>query len=416
MGTSVAGGGLETRAPRPPVGAPPGTEEVRAAVRLGWFLAEVRGRHWWRGQRPPVVPVPASPPYALPLRPERTAAEARGAARDTLCALAEELGVTRRFDDGPDVPTFPGRLRTLADGLESDRDTLLEAPAGELTESQETARDTAWAEVATLLHDWDRAVQDTLTARADILANGYLLGRGLAECYWALGPDDGSPDVPPSSTAWAFLLGPERRAELGRLVGRIAAHLPALTPTAVDGSLQAWSAVATDPAWRSRDGRPLLYEQYRRWYELVILGRDPTTYVRPYALLHGWRTTLRAFRAFWPQLALAALSAGAVAAVVYLLTTDRGVPVLTTLLGLFGALGLTAARVIARGKSAGQQLLARLRQDAYSDLVAVAVTVVPRLPGRPDTRRGRRATDRRVRAAVRRRGVTPVTPMPQVPG
>ena len=52
-------------------GAPP-TGEVRGAIRLGWFIAEVRGRHWWRGQRPPVQSVPVDPPYALPLRPERT--------------------------------------------------------------------------------------------------------------------------------------------------------------------------------------------------------------------------------------------------------------------------------------------------------------------------------------------------------
>jgi hypothetical protein len=269
--------------------------------------------------------------------------------------------------------------------------------------------------VAAPLHDWDCAIQDALTARADMLANGYLLGRGLAECYWALGPDEGRPDVPPSSTAWAFLLGPERSAELGRLVGRVAAHLPPLTPTAVDGSLHAWSAVALDPAWRAHDGRTRLFEQYRRWYELLVLGREPTTYVRPYALLHGRRTALRAFRAFWPQLALAAASAVAVAAVVYFLSTQQGDPVVTTLLGLFGAVGLAAARVVAKAKSAGQQLLARLRQDAYSDLVAIAVTVVPQLPGRPDNRRGLRVTDRRVRAAVRRRGVTPVTPMPDAP-
>jgi hypothetical protein len=97
--------------------------------------------------------------------------------------------------------------------------------------------------------------------------------------------------------------------------------------------------------------------------------------------------------------------------VAYFLGTNRGTALLTTALGLFGALGLTAAGVVARAKSAGQQLLARLRQDVYSDLVSVAVTVVPPIPGVPTGRRGARATERRLRAAVRQRRVTPITPM-----
>jgi hypothetical protein len=388
--------------------APP-SQEVRAAIRLGWSVAEVRGRHWWRGQRPPTTAIPVDPPYALPLRPERTAAESRTAARDSVMELAEHLGVAHRFGEtAADAPSFPERLRTLAGPLEADGGWLLTAPEGTPSEADLRGREAAWAEVASLLHEWDSSIQDTLGARADMLANGYLLGRGLAECYWALGPDEGGPDVPPSSAAWGFLLGPGRRSELARLAGRLAPHLPPLTPTAVDGSLQAWGDVSGDPAWRAADGRQRLFEQYRRWYELLILGRDPTTYVKPYAVLRGWRTSFRAFRAFWLQLVLAAASAAAVAAVAYFLGTDRGSALLTTVLGLFGAVGLTAAGVVARAKTAGQQVLARLRQDVYGDLVSVAVTVVPEVPDGP---RGRAVTERRVRAAVRRRHVTPVTPM-----
>jgi hypothetical protein len=391
----------------------PATGDVRAAIRLGWFIAEVRGRHWWRGQRPPVVAVPVDPPYALPLRPERTPAESRGAARDVVSALAEELGVARRFGDEAG-PSFPERLRLIAGPLEADGGSLLAPPAGEPTEVELRSREAAWAEVAALLHDWDCTIQDTLVARSDVLANGYLLGRGLAECYWALGPDEGTRDTPPSSAGWAFLLGAPRRAELSRLLGRMGPHLPLLTATAVDGSIEVWGDVAADPGWRAADGRGRLYEQYRRWYELLVLGREPTTYVKPYALLHGWRTTLRAFRAFWPQLALGAVSAGAVAAVAYFLGTDRGSALVTTALGLFGGLGLTAAGVVAKAKSASQQLVSRLRQDVYGDLVSVAVTVAPQHPDRAGSRAAARTTERRVRAAVRRRRVTPIGPLPDV--
>ena len=417
MGTSVSEGRVAPVAPPPHVPPSPTTEEVRAAIRLGWFLAEVRGRHWWRGMRPPVLVVPVDPPYALPLRPERTAAEAREAARDGVSALAADLGAARRFGEGPaDGPSFPERLRTLAGPLEADGGALLEPPAGEPTEDAITVRDAAWAEVAALLHEWDGAIQDILLARSDVLANGYLLGRGLSECYWALGPDQpagGSAPQPPSSAAWGFLLGLPRRQELTRLVGRVAPHLPALTPTAVAGTLQAWGEVAADEKWRAGPaGRDRLHEQYRRWYELLVLSREPTTYVRPYAVLRGWRTTLRAFRAFWPQLALAAVSAAAVAGVVYFLGTSQGNAVLTTALGLFGALGLTAAGVTAKAKNEGQQLIARLRQDVYSDLVAIAVTIVPPVPRDEQGRLADRATEHRVSAAVRARRVTPITPMP----
>jgi hypothetical protein len=187
----------------------------------------------------------------------------------------------------------------------------------------------------------------------------------------------------------------------------VAAHVNSLTPAAVAGSIEAWGMVAAQPEWRGReDARTKLYEQLRRWYELLILGRDPTTFVRPYAVLRGWRTTRHAFRALWPQLALAGVSAGAVALLVWFLSTGHGSAGLNVVLGLAGGVGLTAASVVAKAKSAGQQLLARLRQDAYSDLVAIAVTSVPDHPGE-----GRKNTERRTREAVALRQLTPVTPL-----
>jgi hypothetical protein len=63
--------------------------------------------------------------------------------------------------------------------------------------------------------------------------------------------------------------------------------------------------------------------------------------------------------------------------------------------------------VVAKAHSAGQRLLARLRQDAYSDLVAIAISSIPECPG---TTSGE--TARRLRAAVGKRRVTPSTPQP----
>jgi hypothetical protein len=397
---------------------PPDTDVVRAAIRLGWFVAELRGRHWWQGQRSPVTELPVDPPYALPLRPERSPAEGRETARVVVVSLAQRFRVSCAFDEEPaEGATFPDRLEALATRLEADHARLLRRPPPGAPDGDLPAREAAWAELAALLHEWDSAIQDSLTAQWDLLANAYLLGRGLAECYWALGVEDEQPPGPTSATAWHFLLGSERRGELGRLVGRVGPHVNSLTPAAVSGSIQAWGRVAADEQWRRADAdRTRLYEQCRRWYELLVLGKDPTTYVKPYAILRGWRTSLHAFRAFWPQLLLAVLSAAAVAAVGYFLATNRGNAVLTTLLGLVGALGLTAATVVAKAKSAGQLLIARLRQDAYSDLVAIAVSNVPVHPDSGSQLPfGRPSTEQRVQTAVRSRHQTPSTPLPDAP-
>jgi hypothetical protein len=326
-------------------------------------------------------------------------------------ALARRLGVDAPFDsDGvPDSRPYSARWAAVIAPLEAEGAQLLSPAAG--TGPAAEKRDTAWGHVAQLLHEWDAAIQNGFAARADVLANAYLLGRGLAECYWALGPDDPAPGSEQEGTtvasAWTFLFGDGRRAELSRLVARVGPHVNALTPTAISGSIEAWGAVAADAPWRSvGTSRDRLYEQLRRWYELLILSRDPTTYVKPYAVLRGWRTTMRAFRALGPQLLLALGSAAAVGAVVWLLSTDRGSALLSTVLGLLGVVGLTTATVVAKAKSAGQRLLARLRQDAYSDLVAIAITSVPDHPAD-----GSKATERRVRQAVRDRPLTPVTPL-----
>jgi hypothetical protein len=392
---------------------PPDGDTVRVALRLGWYMAELRGRYWWQGPRPAVTTLPVDPPYGLPLRAERTEAESRHQSCQTVDSLARQLGVEAPFDarelDGTDDSRrFAVRFGAVIAPLEAEEDLLSAAdPIG--PEAQK--RDDAWTPVACLLHEWDGAIQDSLAARADILANAYLLGRGLCECYWALGPDDPAPGSLQEHTTvasgWEFLLGAARRRELSRLVGRMGAYVNALTPSAVAGSIEAWGAVAADPRWRQvPDSRSRLYEQLRRWYELLILSRDPTTYVRPYAVLRGWRTTRHALKALWPQLVTALLSAAALGALAWFLTTSHGYAALNVVLGLVGGLGLTAATVVAKAKSASQRLLARLRQDAYSDLVAVQMASIPLYPGEAAAK-----TARRTRAAVVNREITPVTPL-----
>jgi hypothetical protein len=84
-----------------------------------------------------------------------------------------------------------------------------------------------------------------------------------------------------------------------------------------------------------------------------------------------------------------------------------GLSVLAT--GSFGAFAV--AGLMARGQSAAQRMVTRMRQDAYTDLVAISVAIVPPYPSRaggPTLRQARRQLER----AVRRRLLTPPTAPP----
>jgi len=92
-GNAMAGTDVST------VGAAPlDSDTVRLAMRLGWYLAELRGRYWWQGPRPKVKELPVDPPHALPLRSERSPAESRAQCCETVAALAAYLGVDRPYD------------------------------------------------------------------------------------------------------------------------------------------------------------------------------------------------------------------------------------------------------------------------------------------------------------------------------
>ena len=59
--------------------APADALEVISALRLGWYVAEVRGRNRPAGPRPPGNELPRGGDHSLPLRIERTPAELRAA-------------------------------------------------------------------------------------------------------------------------------------------------------------------------------------------------------------------------------------------------------------------------------------------------------------------------------------------------
>lgn len=390
--------------------APRDAHRVLDAVRLGWCLAEVHGRNRPVGRQPTTSSSSRGNGSALPLRPERTEAEARAQAEQLLTALAAALEV-----DATPTPAGEGQPTTYAEQLATLTAARSAAAGGAIAPDRRVGFD----DLTDLLRRWDAHIQDTLNARSDMAACGYLLGRGLAECYWAHDWDavpaaSGGIDV--AGADWGFLLGPARRGELSRLAGRLGGYLNGLTPTAVAGTLEVWGCVAADKGWRSQPDAPdQLYEQSRRWYELVVLGQDPSTLVQPYALLRSWRSARHMLRSLWPQLVLAAAGVILIGATLWRAASGVGSGGGTVLGGL-GALGVTAATLTTVLKSTSQALLRRLRQDVYSDLVALAVTVVPTYPsGRRAGGLQRASAGPIVRRAVQSRQLTVATAAPDQP-
>jgi hypothetical protein len=377
---------------------PTDSDEVLSAVRLGWYIAEVRGRNRPNGPTPHEGELPSRVDHALPLRFERTPRESRIEAQATLEALANKLHVNQ--DSIAPMEIDVRRVDDLARQLNNWRK---ENNAGAATRT--------WEQLADLLFKLDAHIQDALTAASDTQACGYQLGRGLSEAYWGLNVEP-PPQVPttPLATGWTFLLGEPRCRELSRLVGRLSAYFSAYTSAAVAGSLTAWSEVASDPSWRTvNEAQTTLYEQHRRWYELIVLVQDPSTLIKPYAAVRNLAALWRAARALWLQLFLAVGSLIALAYFIGFLASGKESELSNGLLGIASAIGISATTVMTRLKNSAQALSTRFRQDVYTDLISLGVAILPKRPG---SLAASQRTDFRLRRAVRQRVITTETAPP----
>ena len=121
--------------------------------------------------------------------------------------------------------------------------------------------------------------------------------------------------------------------------------------------------------------------------------------IGPAAVMRNYRTLTRAVKLFWPQLLATILGIGALVTLLYLVNTGATEVWAKTLSGLVAAIGLSVAGLTGTLKNSAQALLKRLRQDAYTDLVAVAVQTAPPPPDKKALQR-----------AISHRTLTPVTP------
>ena len=421
--------------------------DVVTAMRLGWNLAEVRGRN--RPDAPPGAKagLPGPPCHALPLHIEQSQAELRIQAQGVVATMAKKLGV----DLDKDGNSFSGAIDSQAKILAGARESAAAAPAGpagspvlasarggaaaapggppagspppaatsnDPLASNVIANDPAaqWDALEELIFKFDAHIQDTMASGPDTVACGYQLGRALAEPYWALDPTLGKTSKSP--TSWWFLLGAERCSEMTRLVGRLTAYFHPYTAAAIAGSVQVWRHVAADEQWREKADDDL-YRQIRHWYELVVMRQDPTTLVQPYALIRNFRMVKRALRIFWPELSGAIIAAAALSLFAGALGQHNISSLAKSAFGFIAITGFSLAGLTARFKNQAQAMVTRLRQDVYTDLVAVAITTAPPPPV-PQPRQGVLAAPQNAIAAskrkraitriVRERGLTPVTP------
>jgi hypothetical protein len=388
---------------------------VFMAMRLGWSLSEVRGRNR-PGWNPEMVPAPAAAAAApdwgldwLPLQNDLTGDQTREEVQTLLAKLAGDLSVN---DDTNSAGSYSSRLETQAAALAA-------AEAG----TDQAAINTEWANLAGLIHEFDGYVQKTLATESETVICGYQLGRALADSYWALKPDltDGQ-----DHASWSFLFGQKRCSETERLLGRLTAYFHPYTAAAIAGSVEVWKSITAPTEWgksvQADQNWPALayrgiYQQIRRWYGLTILKQDPTTLIKPYQLLKDWSLVLRAARLFWFQLVLGLFAAGALAGFAYLLALPTVKTGIATVLGALGITGIPVAGWAAKLKNDAQSMLTRIKEDAYTDLIAVAITTAPPPPepgkaldpaAEPPPPSGRRQAE--LTRIVRNRRITTVTP------
>ena len=461
--------------------------DVLSALRLGWSVAEMRGRNRPDGPSGELTGMPDHVDHPLPLRIERGKTELRIEIQSVVAELARQLCV----DEAPDGTSYIAALgeqtkvlaharapkaadalrlaldllghqqpeqalQTLANGLAAQRAVVarrrqalaaaqfarapeaavrteqaccageeaglaaLEHVIGTFAEQAEAQAEAEaeaegqhhaiaqhygelaaaarqpWADLAELIWQFDAHVQDRLAALSESQAIGYQLGRGLADTYWALNPGQEH-----GSASWSFLLGDRRCDELQRLTGRVAAYMGEYTAAAIAGSLEVWRAVVAAPGWMGDPTQTshALYSQIRRWYELIVLGQDPTTLIGPAAVMRNYRTLARAFQLFWPELAATVFGLAALITLLFLVNVDGAAAWEKTLSGVLAVVGLSLAGLTGTLKNSAQALTKRLRQDAYTDLVALAVQTAPAPPDHSALQR-----------AINHRALTPATP------
>lgn len=337
--------------------SPDDPEKVRSAFRLGWAIAELRGRYRpdfrvdeFSSEQASI----ARTGHALPLSNERTPAEQR----IEVSRLVDGLASALNLESGGTAAT------TTMNGLKPVLRTLERTPDDRV----------AWDKLANGLYRWDADIQDKL-ALVPSQSAAYQLGRGLAESRWALDVTCTDSNDPRS---FELLLGARRRATLKRLLARLVGYMDPLTLPAVSGSLDAWGELASDAAWRRQeDVRPKLDEQALLWRDLIRGERRPGDLIAGTNALQQVGLLPKLVPLLWPQLLLGALALAAFVGGAIALASGAKNVGLATAFGVLGGLGITSASLYGRAKASALSLLAGIRDATERERVGRAATRRP---------------------------------------
>jgi hypothetical protein len=385
-----------TVTPAAAIPAPPTTFElvrIRAALNLGWLMAELRGRLRYGHVEPPGTvdyQFPREQFHALPIGGEHSLVEQQIAARVAAGDLAAQFGLDDPVPNRKE-PSASEAVRKLAMDLE---DAVADAeehghhvarpdryPAGSEVGN-------AWEAAAEAIYYWDAQIQDGLSVSAELHA-AYQLGRGLSEAFWALDPETPAPTTkptlqstasPPHPGSWEFLLGPRRQLMLGDYLKLLEGALTPLTGPAVRGPLTRWCKLVADGQVRNRsqDALQALRGQLQNWREVLLGSRDPVSFAKHFGLRQALRQALRVVQTLPLETILLTVGIALMAVAGYFLGSDtskRGTAVLASVLGFFG---VTGAGLLARAKAQAAVLGVHLREAFYRDIVEAQATVLPK--------------------------------------
>jgi hypothetical protein len=364
--------------------------QLRAALNLGWSIAELRGRLRYGHAEPPGTvdyQFPREQFHSLPIGGEHSLVEQQIATRVAAGLLAQQFGV--------DAP-LPKRKEPASDTIKAlaiDLENALGAaekdgspvrpdayPAG-----SEVAK--AWGAAAEGIYYWDAQIQDGLSVSAELHA-AYQLGRGLAEAFWALNPDVPKPLTkptlestasPPHPGSWELLFGPRRQQMLGTYLTLLEGALTPLTGPAVQGPLDRWCKLVADEHVRSdsQDALKALRRQLQNWRDVLLGSRDPTSFAKGFGVRLALHQAWRVVRTLPLETALGAGGIGLLGVAGYFLganTQNTGTAILASVLGFFG---VTGAGLLAWAKARAAVLSVRLREAFYCDIVEAQATVLP---------------------------------------
>ncbi len=388
---------------------PPDIEQVRYAFRLGWVIAELRGRYRpdrFGKREPGRQDSFQRRDHELPLSNERSLTEIRVELFDAASDLSRELKLAPCDRDGRPLLKQIKPLLEAMEADDADREQIWKGDPGQASPVKRFFFRTRREEpdrscLAYRFFKWDAQNQDDLVLNATQAA-AYQLGRGLAETYWALHPER----PPDQMGSWQSVLGPDRRETLLRLAGRLSAYIGPLVLAAIDESVRAWSALATttdtarrqelavqeDPV-QKESIQDRLFRQCLLWRDLIRGERQPQDLLTNEDLnapetADAWKKLklykLAAESLMWPLLG-GLLGAILLVGGAALLAGDTGHTGLTAAISVLGALGLTSAGLYAKAKTQITSLSSNLSQKVKEERVRQAANLCPTAPTNPKT-------------------------------